>query len=305
MSQVIEKLNSKLLLFGEYTILLGGSALAMPFSGFNGHLDFLNGNQNTSQIKSHDVLNDFFEFLKNSKISKYFHLDNLEYDLSEGLYFFSTIPQSYGLGSSGALCAAIAKKYGVKEFIELPYVQLKELFSSMESFFHGKSSGIDPLVIYLNTPLLFEKDTIRKVEIQWEKIKSNKFSVFLMDTKMVADTAPLVKWFSTQVNEQGNVKILDEYVQRLERTIKVFLDFDSKSFINEIQNLSRLQLKLFHPMIPEGIKQIWEDGLRHDLYALKLCGSGGGGFFLGFSDMNKDELSSVLRNKTNKLTYIP
>lgn len=305
MTEDIGNVNSKLLLFGEYTILLGGSALAMPFSGFNGHFDYLDENSHAIEKNNHLILRSFVDFLKTNEISGYFQLDKIKSDLDKGLYFLSTIPQKYGLGSSGALCAALAKKYGISELGKLPYFQLKQLFSSIESFFHGKSSGIDPIVIYLDSPLLFQQDMIKKVKIPREKIKSAGVSVFLLDTRSIADTAPLVNWFTNQLEKKEYKKELTtSYRVSLENSINDFLDFDPVLFKKDIKGLSELQLKLFNPMVPEYIQHTWEEGLISDAYYLKLCGSGGGGFFLGFSSMNKAELDAVLRNKTDRLTYI-
>ena len=305
MNHDFEKINSKLLLFGEYTILLDSSALAIPYTGFTGSLDFLSENSDTIEKKSHQILRSFIDFLKNTKIANYFHLDNLCSDLDKGLYFLSNIPQKYGLGSSGALCAALVRKYGINELGKQSYSQLKQLFSSVESFFHGKSSGIDPIVIYLNAPLLFEKDNIKKVKIPWGKIKSDGVSIFLLDTQNIADTAPLVNWFTSQlkVDEYKN-ELTKEYLFSLEKTINEFLNFNPVRFKKEIQGLSMLQLKLFRPMIPKNIQHTWTEGLINDNYYLKLCGSGGGGFILGFSFLTKEELSNIFRNKSLKLTYI-
>ena len=40
-----------------------------------------------------------------------FDLDTLKNDVETGMYFDSSIPQGYGVGSSGALVAAIYDKY--------------------------------------------------------------------------------------------------------------------------------------------------------------------------------------------------
>ena len=37
-------------------------------------------------------------------------------------------------------------------------------------------------------------------------------------------------------------------------------------------------------MIPSGFNDIWRKGLETGSYYLKLCGSGGGGYLIGFSD---------------------
>ena len=36
-------------------------------------------------------------------------------------------------------------------------------------------------------------------------------------------------------------------------------------------------------MIPEGFKDVWKQGIETGDYYLKLCGSGGGGYILGFT----------------------
>ena len=36
-------------------------------------------------------------------------------------------------------------------------------------------------------------------------------------------------------------------------------------------------------MIPSNFKKSWTDGIENEDYYLKLCGSGGGGFLIGFT----------------------
>ena len=48
-------------------------------------------------------------------------------------------------------------------------------------------------------------------------------------------------------------------------------------------------------MIPQNFNEIWKIGLESEDYFLKLCGSGGGGYLIGFAqDLNKakNELSN-------------
>jgi mevalonate kinase len=37
-------------------------------------------------------------------------------------------------------------------------------------------------------------------------------------------------------------------------------------------------------MIPDRFKPCWKDGLTSNDFSLKLCGSGGGGYLLGFTE---------------------
>src|SRR5690625_6608275 len=97
-------------------------------------------------------------------------------DIEEGMYFDSIIPQGYGVGSSGALVAAIYERYALnkieieQEISKEIISELKEVFSKMESFFHGTSSGIDPLICYLNLQFLINP----KINIQTIVIPEKK-----------------------------------------------------------------------------------------------------------------------------------
>ena len=71
-----------------------------------------------------------------------FDLVQLEKDITAGMYFDSSIPQGYGVGSSGALVAALYDKYAQDKITVLEnltrekLLKLKAIFSKMESFFH-------------------------------------------------------------------------------------------------------------------------------------------------------------------------
>ena len=98
-------------------------------------------------------------------------LSKLRQDTENGMYFDSSIPQGYGVGSSGALVAAIYDKYAIDKITVLEnltkekLLKLKAIFGEMESFFHGKSSGLDPLNSYLSLPILINKNNIESTHL--------------------------------------------------------------------------------------------------------------------------------------------
>ena len=51
-----------------------------------------------------------------------------------------------------------------------------------------------------------------------------------------------------------------------------------------MKSLSALVLKYFKPMIPKEFHELWKKGIDSNTYYLKLCGSGGGGYILGFTE---------------------
>ena len=59
---------------------------------------------------------------------------------------------------------------------------------------------------------------------------------------------------------------------------------DVKAFLSAVEKLSLFFLEHFKQMIPSNFIKQWETGVKNKLYTLKLCGSGGGGFLLGFTN---------------------
>ena len=126
-------------------------------------------------LASNRVLFEFASWLKENKDPALPKLDiaRLIRDIEQGLYFRSSIPKGYGLGSSGALCAAIYDEYGedknkiIRKTGSEELLDVKKALASMESWFHGTSSGIDPLCIYFNKPLIIEgKENITTWELK-------------------------------------------------------------------------------------------------------------------------------------------
>ena len=149
---------SKILLFGEYGIIKDSKGLSIPYNFYNGALK-IDEHHTVSTFKSNDNLRRFSEYLEQLQKDQpklvSFDLERLKKDIVDGLYFDSSIPQGYGVGSSGALVAAIYDKYATEKITVLEnltrdkLLQLKTIFSEMESFFHGKSSGLDLSLIHI------------------------------------------------------------------------------------------------------------------------------------------------------------
>ncbi|MDG1269634.1 MAG: mevalonate kinase, partial [Ulvibacter sp.] len=152
---------SKILLFGEYGIIKDSKGLSIPYNFFKGALK--TDTQPTDlTTSSNENLHHFAGYLKQLQQDNpelvAFNIEALQNDINQGMYFDSSIPQGYGVGSSGALVAAIYDKYATQKITVLEnltrekLLALKKIFASMESFFHGKSSGLDPLNSYLSLP---------------------------------------------------------------------------------------------------------------------------------------------------------
>jgi mevalonate kinase len=207
------------------------------------------------------------------------------------MYFDSSIPQGYGVGSSGALVAAIYDKYANDKITVLEnltrdkLLKLKAIFSEMESFFHGKSSGLDPLNSYLSIPILINsKDNIEATGIPAQQT-DGKGAVFLLDSGIIGETAPMVHIFMENMKQEGFRSMLkDQFIKHTDACVDDFLKGDVKSLFKNTKQLSKVVLNNFKPMIPQQFHELWKKGIETNEYYLKLCGSGGGGYILGFTE---------------------
>jgi mevalonate kinase len=293
---------SKILLFGEYGIIRDSKGLSIPYNFYNGALK-VDENPSVEAIKSNASLRKFVVYLEKLQSEQSelvtFNLELLKQDVERGMYFDSSIPQGYGVGSSGALVAAIYDKYADNKITVLEnltrekLLQLKTIFSQMESFFHGKSSGLDPLNSYLSIPILINsKDNIEATGIPSQSA-NGKGAVFLLDSGIVGETAPMVSIFMENLKEEGFRKMLKtQFIKYTDSCVENFLGGDIKSLFSNTKKLSKIVLNNFKPMIPEQFHSVWQRGIDTNDYYLKLCGSGGGGYILGFTqDLEKAKKS--------------
>jgi mevalonate kinase len=283
---------SKILLFGEYGIIKDSKGLSIPYNFFKGALK-KDVTPSSEAKESNKALGRFAEHLE--KIQEEgvveFDLDALNTDVVEGMYFDSSIPQGYGIGSSGALVAAIYDKYAKDKITVLEnltrekLLKLKDIFGKMESFFHGKSSGLDPLNSYLSLPILINsKDNIESTSLPTQN-KEGKGAVFLLDSGMTGETAPMVQLFMEKMKHEGFRKVIREkFVKHTDACVDHFLNGDINGLFGHVKQLSHVVLDHFKPMIPQQFHQLWQKGIETNDYYLKLCGSGGGGYILGFTE---------------------
>lgn len=303
---------SKILLFGEYGIIRDSKGLSIPYNFYNGALK-REDNPSEEAIKSNGHLKRFVSHLETLQSEQpelvTFDLASLKNDVENGMYFDSSIPQGYGVGSSGALVAAIYDKYAQNKITVLEnltrekLLQLKTIFGQMESFFHGKSSGLDPLNSYLSIPILINsKDNIEATGIPTQSLEGTG-AVFLIDSGIVGETAPMVTIFMEKLKDQGFRKMLkSQFIKHTDACVENFLGGDMKSLFANTKKLSKVVLNNFKPMIPEQFHEIWQAGIDSNDYYLKLCGSGGGGYILGFTQ-NLEKARISLKDYKLEVVY--
>ncbi len=265
---------AKLLLLGEHTVLKGSQALAAPLWNFKGAW-------RTGGVSEAPSLNPFAAYLERLTETAPFGLDAAAFAAAvrAGWRFESDIPTGYGAGSSGALVAAIWDAFRVGG--ALPLNELRLILGRMESFFHGSSSGLDPLISFVQAPVRISADGALKT-VAVPGLLSDNF--FLIDTGLPRRTQPWVELFLQKcVDPHYDARIAAEVNPCVDDAVEAFLTGQADLFFDAISQISFFQFRYFAEMIPATFRSLWMNGLASDAFKLKLCGGGGGGFILGYS----------------------
>ena len=275
-----DRYYSKVILFGEYSMIFDATALMIPLKRFSAQWQFPQSRNRTASLTSNQSLKRFFQYLsENNALSYLFDLQALKKDLDEGLFLASDVPSGYGLGSSGTLVAAVYDRYAVQKSDD--YLQLKTLFGQMESHFHGSSSGIDPLQCYLGQPF---KITPKGVQLLSDDFLKNDIHICLIDTKIKSNTKPLVNHFKAQrENPDFLNRFQSEYVPCVTSCINSMIEGDKELFFKSLNQLTKGQLEFLRPMITDNTMELFTTDYDFN-FGVKISGSGGGGYVLGFTD---------------------
>jgi len=283
---------SKVILFGEYSMIFDSTALVLPLKLFSAKWNADRGRSREFMSFSRKELSRFCGFLRGEEsFSNVIDLDVLEEDLQKGWYLDSDLPVGYGLGSSGTVVAAVYDRYAKTSVRDL--MRLKDLFSRMESFFHGSSSGIDPLQCYLGRPF---RITAEGAELLADGFLKNRLQICLIDTEMKSDTKPLVEYFKRQREKEEYLRDFQrDYLPYVKGCMDAVIQGDTDCFFKRFQKLTSAQRVFFSPMIPDPVAELFER--TYDFhFGVKILGSGGGGYILGFTD-DRQKASTVLRDK--------
>lgn len=275
-----DRYYSKVILFGEYSMIFDATALMIPLKRFSAQWQFPQSRNLASSLPSNQSLKHFCKYLsENQGLSNLFDFQSFNKDLNEGLFLASNVPSGYGLGSSGTLVAAVYDRYAMQKTDDC--LQLKTLFGQMESFFHGSSSGIDPLQCYLGQPF---RITPKGLQILSDDFLKKDIHICLIDTKTKSNTKPLVEHFKAQ---RENPEFLSHfqaaYSPNVNTCIETMVSGDKDLFFKALKQLSKNQLEFLHPMITKNTIDFFTTDFDFN-FGVKISGSGGGGYVLGFTD---------------------
>ena len=259
---------AKVLLLGEHTVLKGGRGLAVPY--FRRSLDWAEGKVDDRLLALADYLADHFTPVE-------MDLERLYDDLREGHHLAGDIPTGYGLGSSGAVCAAVLDRYAKPPVRAHGTRALRQTLARMEQHYHRQSSGIDPLIAYLQEPLeLRSGGDAGAIALPpgWHR------PFFVVDTRIERASAPLIEAF-LQSYEGGLTDVIRQgWMPAVDVAIDTLVAGNTAALWQSFSLISELQLNFFADFIPSTFYGAWSG---EGAYCLKLCGAGGGGMLLGMA----------------------
>jgi len=285
---------SKIMLVGEYGVVIGGSALSIPFEKFSAKIRSISDvplGKEKEASQSLEYLRQLYKYIS-QKAPDSFHappdLDHFSASLDK-YWMELNIPIGYGLGSSGAVSAAIYDLF-FPQSGTLSLIQQKEDLASIESYFHGTSSGVDALTCHAGKALRFSASGhIEKLEFDPSEIAGG-YRFFLLDSHERFDTGPLVQYFLKQMKESKfETSIREEYLPINQKLIEALLGERDADPGLLLRVLSDYQLQHFRKMIPDKMLDVWIEGQVSNEYYLKLNGSGGG-FMLGLTHQSSMEV---------------
>lgn len=267
---------AKVLLFGEHTVLYGGQALAIPFGRFAVRW--------VKEEVADQRLMDFSDYLRKSKKINWLLTDQLLEDVTNGWQLASNVPLGYGVGSSGTVCAAVYARYNYEDGADL--TTKRNRLAQMEAFFHGSSSGLDPIVSLSDRPILADASGCSEVDINQHALKP----FFLLDSGQARSSGNIIPDLKRRFETDGEWQNLvrEAWMQPSQELIKAVTTDENKATIDrQMRRLSQFQFEHLGHLIPAPFHQ-YKQNIG---FCLKLCGAGGGGFLIGYAFDRKMAMS--------------
>jgi mevalonate kinase len=266
---------AKWVLTGEHSVLRGREAIAFPYPLMKLSLSYqssLTGNitANPFQSQIRSLIGRASEFLK------------IPLDVNEALIDIqSQIPIGAGLGSSAALCVAMAKFCLWKA--EKNEDQLIELATHLEDLFHGKSSGMDVSAIAANTsPILYSIEKRAKLITGLGSMP--RFELY--DSGRRGATKECIQ--KVKHWQQSMPHLVNHYDDQMSESTRIafqaLLDFsksprESEEKLAHAMGLAQQCFETWGLVTPELIEQKYEL-LKQGALGVKLTGAGLGGFWV-------------------------
>ena len=182
--------------------------------------------------------------------------------------------------------------------------ELKSILAEIENFFHSSSSGIDPLVSYIRR--LIKLTGGNKIEIvEPGKISFSDYNFYLLDSGKPRLTKHFVDIYKRKMNyPKFRRSYIDPQSILTNSIINRFLNNQEHDTFELFRNISELQFSEMTEMILPELTVSWQIVLQSGEAAIKLCGAGGGGFYLVMAKKDYEVNEKIKEIKLVKLDGI-
>ncbi len=189
------------------------------------------------------------------------------------------IPLSAGLGSSAALCVALAQwAWSVGGNTENhSSTELIHVATELENIFHGKSSGMDVAAVVSKGPIRFIKGQTPELV---SAFPDPEFRFEFFDTGLRSSTqaciAQVDRWRSENAASAGKV---DERMARASELAVQGLTTGKSRFLIESMELSNQCFEDWG-LVPAKVRELQRELKEKGALASKITGAGNGGFLV-------------------------
>lgn len=276
-SDIQIRVSGKWILAGEHSVLRGGQALVFPLKS-----RYLELNYHRTETEFEMILNSEthpeLELMVWSVLEKAFKKLNLKRSAFRGvLEFSSKILFGAGMGASATLCVALTR--WLHQLGHVKETDQYEFARDLENLFHGESSGVDVAVTLYNQPLLFSRNN--GFQLLQDYPRPYLYLSHTNERGVTKDCVDKVKKLFAQ--DATRAQAIDEQMKQAVAKFQILLsqkNIDASTWTEAMQMAHRC----FHEwgLVNEAVRHHEAVLLKAGAKAVKLTGSGGGGFMLSF-----------------------
>lgn len=273
------QVSGKWILTGEHTVLRGGQAIVFPLSSRYLKLNY-RPSETEFEINLPRETHPELELIIWSVLEKALKKIHLKRSLLKGtLDFDSKILFGAGMGASATLCVALTR--WLHQLGYLPEADMYEFARELENLFHGESSGVDVAVTLYNQPLLFSRHEGFQLLKNYPRPK-----LYLSHTGARGVTKDCVdKVKKLFLSEKSRAEKIDDQMKEVVGQFKMLLGQQQIETRSWVQALEKAHLCFYEwGLVNDAVKYHEQELLKAGALAVKLTGSGGGGFMLSFWD---------------------
>lgn len=200
----------------------------------------------------------------------------------------SDIPIGGGLGSSAALCVAVARIAAAAHNLELTPPLERRIATDLENRFHGQSSGMDVAVASAAEPLLYTRgEEPRTLGSRW----ASELPITFHDTRVRLSTREAIERVES-LRERDLDAFEDADARMGEATLECVRALLQPTMVEVVPALARGMLKAQSSyaawgLMPPEAEELAMELIGKGALACKLTGAGGGGFLLALWPLSR------------------